>query len=157
MYCTYARGQEGVDLDELHKLRRLDINTRAKKNKSKSDLHLIHQIKTMMEAMKKGVLEAEQLFLKPFGALSWLNLFNSEESYTLEYWTYLPKGKEEDPMVLIITDALTKNDSRLMFSGNIEEFMNGCALEEEKSCNEPDFYSFPLFTIPWQLPTGTMN
>ena len=74
---------------------------------------------------------------------------------------YTDQDKEEDTMVSIIRDTLMKNESLLMFSGNIGDFMTECALENEEcnftNDNPPDFYSFPLFSIPNKYPDKDHN
>jgi len=161
LYYKFYNEQLDIDKGKLLKMWKEDIKIRAIKHKLKVHLIAIHRFRNLINFMKAALVKWHENFLKSFGIFPWADLFKTDDSYTIYNMFYMDDDQEEDTLIQIISDPLFKNDTLLMFSGNIGDFMTECALDNEKNNftndNPPDFYSFPLFNMPNKYPDKDHN
>jgi len=154
LYFGLYADQVTVSKESIYKDMEITRRLNNLKNKSLRELEIIHRFRSIRETMKNDVINYFEWFFKSFGLMNWVDLLNSDDAYCIRLDNFVDTDKIEDNIIELLLGIEKDGDNFLMLSGNTGDFMKEHALDTNPdTAGSCDFYSFPLFHVPYKLPT----
>jgi len=123
------------------------------KHKSREEIIFLQQMQGFFNKYKSYLITWHEELFKIINVQNWMDLLEEDVLNFTGCSRYDAKNPSEDELVPLINDFIISKERFFWFDSTIGKYMNEMQLEDQKTESRAEanaeFYSFPLFSIPY--------